>query len=119
MDVIASCIMLSASIVTLQGPLYQSLKALSQEGKTTIGKGGTSLQLDINNKPALYNSNAMSQTLFTLAACGLNVPHVHPRAGKVVFVLQGLLLSAKSFEYSSSSESTLILLNAQCVIVAH
>ena len=71
-----------------------------QEGKTTVGKGGSSLQLDINNKPSLYNSNAMSQTVFTLLPCGLNVPHVHPRAGKVVFVLQGNFLGWRWLEDS-------------------
>lgn len=60
-----------------------------QEGAKTVGNGGTSLQLDINNKPTLYGSKSMSQTLFSLSPCGLNVPHVHPRAGKIVHLLQG------------------------------
>ena len=74
---------------------------LLQEGKTTVGKGGNSLQLDINNKPVLYNSNAMSQTVFTLAPCGLNVPHVHPRAGKVVFVLEGSTFQSMTLSLQS------------------
>jgi len=60
-----------------------------QEGRSVVGRGGSTLMVDMDNKPSLYDSNSMSQSLFTLAPCGLNVPHLHPRAGKVVHVLRG------------------------------
>lgn len=61
----------------------------AQEGKPAVGKGGSNLLVDINNKPSLYDSNSMSQSMFNLLPCGLNVPHSHPRAGKVMHVLKG------------------------------
>ena len=61
----------------------------SQEGDLTQGKGGMSLQVELDNKPALLRSEGMSQTVFTLQACGLNVPHLHSRAAKMLYVLEG------------------------------
>jgi len=60
-----------------------------QEGRLVEGRGGISLQVTIDNKPALYRSDSMSQSIFKLVPCGLNVPHLHPQAGKVVHVTKG------------------------------
>jgi oxalate decarboxylase/phosphoglucose isomerase-like protein (cupin superfamily) len=54
-----------------------------------MGPGGTLKRWDITN-PALYGQGA-SQAILEFQPCGLNMPHVHPRALEFLHVLAGNL----------------------------
>ena len=50
--------------------------------------GGTIKPLDVNNMPALQGEG-ISYSLFNIEPCGVNLPHVHPRASELLYVIKG------------------------------
>ncbi|CAM9169943.1 unnamed protein product, partial [Heterosigma akashiwo] len=58
-------------------------------GKTpTVGGGGIKQGLDVRDLPSLHGEG-VALTLFTLDPCGINLPHVHPRATEILYVISG------------------------------
>mmetsp|Transcript_19693 Transcript_19693/g.25959 ORF Transcript_19693/g.25959 Transcript_19693/m.25959 type:complete len:226 (-) Transcript_19693:53-730(-) len=54
----------------------------------TPGEGGMAQPVEVNAMPALYGEK-MAMTLFTIEPCGINLPHVHPRATEMIYVISG------------------------------
>ena len=54
----------------------------------TMGKAGTGQQVNVGNLPSL-KGEGVSYTLFNIDPCGINLPHVHPRATEIFFVIAG------------------------------
>jgi len=52
------------------------------------GEGGSVQPVEVNAMPTLYGEG-MAMTLFTIEPCGINLPHVHPRATEMIYVLSG------------------------------
>jgi oxalate decarboxylase/phosphoglucose isomerase-like protein (cupin superfamily) len=69
-----------------EGYFYQNLYDLRP---SETGLGGTLKRWDITN-PALFDQGA-SQAILEFEPCGLNMPHVHPRALEFLHVLTGNL----------------------------
>ena len=57
----------------------------------TQGDGGTIQSLTLKELPSLEGED-VSHTLFNLAPCGLNMPHSHPRATEILFVIDAEFL---------------------------
>ena len=56
--------------------------------KATENAGGTIQPIDLSNFPALKNEG-VSYSLFNIEPCGINLPHVHPRATELLYVIAG------------------------------
>eukprot|EP01023_Acetabularia_acetabulum_P014905 TRINITY_DN17249_c0_g1_i6.p1 TRINITY_DN17249_c0_g1~~TRINITY_DN17249_c0_g1_i6.p1 ORF type:complete len:200 (+),score=38.14 TRINITY_DN17249_c0_g1_i6:148-747(+) len=50
--------------------------------------GGQVAALDVETLPSLQGSG-ISQSLFVIQPCGINLPHIHPRATEVQTVIEG------------------------------
>jgi len=66
-------------------------------GATTTGKGGHTVKADRKTFPALIGTGG-SMTLGFLGPCGLNTPHVHPRAAELNIVVEGRLMASVTAE---------------------
>ncbi|KNC81563.1 hypothetical protein SARC_06120 [Sphaeroforma arctica JP610] len=55
---------------------------------TGTGNGGTIQPIELAAHPALVLAN-MAQTKFTIEPCGINLPHIHPRATELVYMVSG------------------------------
>lgn len=53
-----------------------------------ITSAGTIQPLDVGNLPSLAGQG-LSYTLITIEPCGINLPHVHPRATELIYVIGG------------------------------
>jgi len=53
-----------------------------------VGGGGTIRRANGATFPAL-DGNGISYSLFDLKPCGINLPHVHPRATELLYVING------------------------------
>jgi hypothetical protein len=62
--------------------------------------GGTIAVGSVNNVPGLIGTNVGFAIGF-VDACGLNVPHLHPRANEFLTVVEGLLIGALVLEEDS------------------
>eukprot|EP01134_Creolimax_fragrantissima_P001725 CFRG1725T1 len=65
----------------------------ADESQTTIqssGSGGTVQSVNINRFPVLQTAD-MAFTRFHIAPCGINLPHVHPRATESIYMVDGEL----------------------------
>ncbi|TQS33073.1 hypothetical protein Golomagni_06595, partial [Golovinomyces magnicellulatus] len=56
------------------------------------GNGGLSIAANAETMPALIG-NGQSMTVAFLGPCGMNTPHVHPRATELNIVVQGCLVT--------------------------
>lgn len=54
----------------------------------SITPAGTVQPLDVENMPALAGEG-VSYSLFNIEPCGINLPHVHPRATELLYVISG------------------------------
>ena len=54
----------------------------------SITSAGTIQSIDVGNLPSLAGQG-LSYTLITLEPCGINLPHVHPRATELIYVIGG------------------------------
>ena len=63
----------------------------------TIGDGGKLVRADHSTFPALVGSGG-SITIGFLNPCGFNTPHVHPRAGELIVVVEGCLFTSVAAE---------------------
>ena len=53
-----------------------------------IGKGGTGRRASVSEMPSLQNVG-ISSVLFHIDPCGINLPHIHPRATELFYVVEG------------------------------
>ena len=62
-------------------------------------------QLSVSQFPTLANTG-ISYSLFELAPCGINLPHVHPRASELIYVISATDLQVgfvgKSHSYKNN-----------------
>ena len=56
-----------------------------KKAKPTMAGNNTIRQLSVSQFPTLAYMG-ISYTLFELAPCGINLPHVHPRASELLYV---------------------------------
>lgn len=63
----------------------------------TMGKAGAGQQVNVGNLPSL-KGEGVSYTLFNIDPCGINLPHVHPRATEIFFVIAGTFQTSFSEE---------------------
>lgn len=63
----------------------------------TIGDGGKLVRADHSTFPALVGSGG-SIIMGFLNPCGFNTPHVHPRAGELIVVVEGRLFTSVTAE---------------------
>ncbi len=61
---------------------------LTKGPSVTLGPGGTTRLAILDTFPAL-ESGGISMLLTNLDPCAINLPHVHPRATELLFVLKG------------------------------
>jgi len=66
----------------------KSANATGQLPGVTIGEGGRIVQAISANFPALIG-HGMAMTMGFIEPCGLNLPHTHPRATEVNFIVSG------------------------------
>eukprot|EP00921_Rhytidocystis_pertsovi_P013518 GHVQ01021879.1.p1 GENE.GHVQ01021879.1~~GHVQ01021879.1.p1 ORF type:complete len:283 (+),score=45.51 GHVQ01021879.1:648-1496(+) len=52
------------------------------------GMGGTIRAVNVNDLPSL-KGQGVSYTLFRLEPCGINLPHIHPRATEIIALTEG------------------------------
>lgn len=57
---------------------------------TRVGNN-TINQLSVSQFPTL-NKMGISYTLFELAPCGSNLPHIHPRASELLYVIMKIIV---------------------------
>ncbi|KAJ6484639.1 RmlC-like cupin domain-containing protein [Mycena sanguinolenta] len=57
---------------------------------TESGKGGTLLLATVDNFPILEGTGISAGVAF-IEPCGLNIPHMHPRASEMLTVIEGIL----------------------------
>ena len=92
---LSSCVMVSQS----QGPLprLDFRKQFSQmdftfdlDGSKPDGslKGGEIRTAFVNDMPSL-SGEGVAYSLFDVEPCGINLPHVHPRATELLYVIEG------------------------------
>jgi len=55
---------------------------------TTTRPAGTIDPIDLSNFPALKDEG-VSYSLFNIEPCGINLPHLHPRATEILYVFTG------------------------------
>jgi hypothetical protein len=62
------------------------------------GLGGNTRPSFVANNPFLGTlpGNGFGQSIVTLTACGINLPHHHPRATETIFVTKGPSRSSRS-----------------------
>ena len=53
-----------------------------------VGTGGNSKSAFVSDFPALAG-NGISSVIFHVEPCGINLPHVHPRATEMFYVIEG------------------------------
>lgn len=58
---------------------------------TSTGGGGKIRANSVDNFPAL-SGEGISYSLFDVEPCGVNLPHVHPRATELLYVISGNFL---------------------------
>ena len=63
---------------------------LTKGPSATLGPGGITRLAIVDTFPAL-EQNGISMLLTNLDPCAINLPHVHPRAAELLFVLKGSL----------------------------
>ncbi|KAH6687941.1 RmlC-like cupin domain-containing protein [Plectosphaerella plurivora] len=73
----------------------------------TGGTGGTIALSTKNNFPALSASNTALAIGF-VNPCGLNVPHLHPRGGEFLTVVQGQLVAGLVLEVNDGSFGSIV-----------
>jgi hypothetical protein len=61
------------------------------------GGGGLRRQVSVKEIPALQGLG-VSSVIFQIAPCGINFPHIHPRATELFHVLEGEFLSGLVLE---------------------
>ena len=61
---------------------------LKQTKPESSGLGGTIRPLGVAQLPSLAKQG-VSYSLFTIKPCGINLPHVHPRATELLYVIKG------------------------------
>lgn len=66
---------------------------LAGSRNTGTGTGGSLRVADIDSMPAL-SGEGVSSTLFSVEPCGINLPHIHPRATEFLYVIEGDFLRA-------------------------
>jgi oxalate decarboxylase/phosphoglucose isomerase-like protein (cupin superfamily) len=54
-------------------------------------QGGTIRTMNIDNFPSLADEG-LSFSLYTIEPCGVNLPHVHPRASELLYLISGNFL---------------------------
>eukprot|EP00122_Pirum_gemmata_P021213 Pgem_evm5s19777 len=64
------------------------------------GNGGLVQAQSVGNNPVLNLAN-MAVTKFTLQPCAINLPHVHPRATEMIYVISGSKLRTGFVEENS------------------
>ena len=52
------------------------------------GTAGTVKPVDVETMPALVGEG-VSYSVFQIEPCGINLPHVHPRASEILYVING------------------------------
>lgn len=57
------------------------------------GSAGTIKPVSVSQMPAL-KGEGVSFTVFQIEPCGINLPHVHPRATEILYVINGKDLRA-------------------------
>lgn len=63
-------------------------KSSSVEGGLTVGQAGQTVAALPTNFPALIG-HGMAMTVGYIGPCGINLPHTHPRATEVNFIVSG------------------------------
>ena len=58
---------------------------LAKDKPSFQANGNTIRPLNVNTFPVLANMG-ISYTLFELEPCGINLPHIHPRATELLYV---------------------------------
>jgi len=61
---------------------------LTSSESASSGYGGSARVLNVDNFPVL-SGEGLAYTLITMEACGVNLPHVHPRATELAFYISG------------------------------
>mmetsp|Transcript_43977 Transcript_43977/g.171749 ORF Transcript_43977/g.171749 Transcript_43977/m.171749 type:complete len:220 (-) Transcript_43977:53-712(-) len=61
---------------------------------------------DVSKFPALDNLG-VSNTLFTIKPCGMNLPHYHPRATELIYVIKGHDLTVGFAEENSGRDAVI------------
>lgn len=73
---------------------------LAAQSADSSGLGGTIRPLSVAQLPSLAGQG-VSMTLFRLDPCGINLPHVHPRATEIIYVTKGSKLRVAFAEENS------------------
>lgn len=76
----------------LTGDALRNLTVFDFNNQTTgeVGKGGTLLLATVDNFPILEELGISTGISF-IEPCGLNIPHLHPRANEFLTVIEGVL----------------------------
>ena len=73
----------------------------------TDGTGGTIALSTVNNFPALIGTE-VAMAIGFVNPCGLNVPHLHPRANEFLTVIQGELIAGLVLELNDGGSGHVI-----------
>jgi len=88
---------ISVSTSTAQDTAQDTLQRFSESDFTfdlsnahveSSGTGGTIQVANVATFPALYG-HGISYVLFNIEPCGINLPHVHPRATEMLYLVSG------------------------------
>lgn len=71
-----------------------------------VPEGGTIAVGSVNNAPGLIGTNVAFAVGF-VNACGLNVPHLHPRTNESLTVVKGTLIGAFVLEEDTETQGAL------------
>lgn len=77
--------------------------------------GGTIQPLDVNNMPALQGEG-ISYSLFNIEPCGVNLPHLHPRATELLYVIKGSNIVTSFVEENRGRTITNVLSTGEATV---
>jgi oxalate decarboxylase/phosphoglucose isomerase-like protein (cupin superfamily) len=85
--------LLTVNRTLLTGPALHDLTVFdfsNTQNVTEGGKGGTLLLATVDNFPILEGTGISGAVAF-IELCGLNIPHMHPRASEILINIEGIL----------------------------
>ncbi|KAJ7817902.1 RmlC-like cupin domain-containing protein [Mycena olivaceomarginata] len=85
--------LLTVNGTLLTGPALRDLTVFdfsNTQNVTEGGKGGTLLLATVDNFPILEGTGISGAVAF-IEPCGLNIPHMHPRASEILINIEGIL----------------------------
>ena len=66
---------------------------LANSTPAAIGLAGTGRSMNVDSLPSL-SGEGVAMVLFKIDPCGINLPHIHPRATELFYVLKGTFETA-------------------------